>query len=190
MTIPAVGYARCSTPEQDTSVEDQIKLVTEYAEAHRYSILRWYSDDGVSGDDTEHRYQFQKMVRDAKERGDFAAILCWLQDRFGKFDQLEAGYWIYPIRKAGVYLVTCDLGRIDWDSPQGQLIFNVQQMGKHEQLKDHARHTTRGQIGAANNGGWLGCPMRTGSKGHASTGCWSWVTWARCRWSSASTTNT
>jgi DNA invertase Pin-like site-specific DNA recombinase len=156
--IPAVGYARCSTDRQDTSVEDQIKAVTRYAEQHGYNILRWYVDDGISGDDTEHRLKFQKMIHDAKERADFAAILCWSQDRFGRFDQVEAGHWIYLLRQAGAYLVTCDLGRIDWDSPQGQLIFNVQQMGKHQFLKDHARHTTRGQIEAANNGSWLGCP--------------------------------
>jgi DNA invertase Pin-like site-specific DNA recombinase len=156
--IPAVGYARCSTDRQDTSVADQIKAVTRYAEQHGYSILRWYSDDGISGDNTKNRVQFKRMRDDAEERGDFAAILCWSQDRFGRFDQIEAGYWIHPLRQAGIYLVTVDLGRIDWDSAHGQLIYNVQQMGKHEYLRDLSRHITRGLAEAANNGGWLGCP--------------------------------
>jgi DNA invertase Pin-like site-specific DNA recombinase len=158
MAIPAVGYARCSTDRQDTSVADQKKAVTRWAEAHGYHILRWYCDDGISGDDTERRLQFQKMVRDAREHGDFAAILCWSQDRFGRFDQIEAGYWIHPLRQAGIYLVTCDHGRVDWDSAHGQLIYNVQQMGKHKYLRDLSRHICRGLIEAANNGGWLGCP--------------------------------
>jgi DNA invertase Pin-like site-specific DNA recombinase len=156
--IPAVGYARCSDPKQDTSVADQQQEVTKYAEAHGYSILRWYADEGISGDETPKRVQFKRMRDDAEGRGDFAAIVCWDQDRFGRFDQLEAGYWIYPLREAGVYLVTCDQGRVDWESDEGQLLYGVKQMAKHKFLKDLARNVTRGMKQAANNGGWLGAP--------------------------------
>src|SRR5262249_4842820 len=72
------------------------------------------------------------------------------------FDQLEAGFWIHPLRKAGVYLVTCDAGRVDWDSPEGQLIYGVNQMGKNKFLKDLSRNVIRGQLEAAKNGSWLG----------------------------------
>jgi DNA invertase Pin-like site-specific DNA recombinase len=156
--IPAVGYARCSTDQQDTSVADQIKAVTRYAEAHGYNILRWYADEGISGDATEKRVQFLRMRDDASDRGDFAAILCWNQERFGRFDQIDAGYWIRPLRKAGVYLVTLDRGRVDWETLQGQLLFTVDQMAKHQYLLTLSRDVCRGMLVAADNGGWLGTP--------------------------------
>jgi len=62
--------------------------------------------DGISGDATEKRLDFQRMIADASGRRDFEAILCWDQDRFGRFDSVEAGFWIHPLRKAGVKLVT------------------------------------------------------------------------------------
>jgi DNA invertase Pin-like site-specific DNA recombinase len=156
--VPAVGYARRSSANdsQETSIPDQIAAVESYAPQHGYKLLRWYKDDAISGDDTENREEFKRMRDDAQDRGDFEAILCWNQDRFGRFDQIEAGWWIHPLRKAGVYLVTCDMGRIDWESPEGQLIYNVNQMGKHKFLKDHSANVVRGQSEAAKKGSWLG----------------------------------
>ena len=70
------------------------------AKARSYKIIRDYRDDGVSGDDTEKRKDFQRMIRDAGEKGDFEVVLCWNQDRFGRFDLIEAGKWIAPLRDA------------------------------------------------------------------------------------------
>jgi DNA invertase Pin-like site-specific DNA recombinase len=140
------------------SVEQQQQEVTEYAEAHGYNILRWYADEGISGDETPRRDAFMQMRDDAEGRGDFAAILCWNQNRFGRFIQLAAGYWIYPIYRAGVYLVTCNEGRVDWESDEGQLLYGVKQMADHRFLKDLAGNVCRGMKHAASNGGWLGAP--------------------------------
>ena len=51
------------------------------------------------------------------------AVLCWDQDRFGRFDPLEAGYWIKPLRDAGIRLETVAQGRIDWEDFAGRIIF-------------------------------------------------------------------
>jgi DNA invertase Pin-like site-specific DNA recombinase len=138
-------------------VADQKKHVTPYAQQHGYDIRRWYCDDGISGDDTKNREAFQRMVRDATERGDFAAILCWNQKRFGRFDPTEAGYWVYQLRQAGVYLVTTDKGRVDWDTLHGQLIAFVDQMSAHDLVLTQSRDICRGLVEVANNGGWMGC---------------------------------
>jgi DNA invertase Pin-like site-specific DNA recombinase len=138
-------------------VADQIKHVTPYAEAHGYNILRWYADDGISGDDTKNRAAFKRMVADAQSRGDFVAIVCWNQKRFGRFDPTEAGYWVFQLREAGVYLVTTDKGRVDWDTLHGQLIAFVDQMASHDFLLTQSRDICRGLIEVANNGGWMGC---------------------------------
>ena len=88
----AVSYYRVSTEKQEASIPAQRGEVEAYATKHGYTIIREYKDEGISGDATEKRVEFQKMLSDAKERGDFEVVLCWDQDRFGRFDPLEAGY--------------------------------------------------------------------------------------------------
>lgn len=150
--IPAVAYYRMSSDKQDKSIEEQRSEVRGYAEEHGYKIVREYVDESISGDATEKRVHFQRMMRDATTRRDFEVILCWNQDRFGRFDIIEAGWWIKPVRDAGVRLETIAQGKVDWTENNGQLIYNVNQMGKNEFLKDMARNTTRGRLYAAQEG--------------------------------------
>ena len=156
--IPAVAYYRMSTDRQETSIPAQRSEIRNYAKKHGYEVVREYRDEGISGDATEKRVEFQKMLRDAKERRDFEVVLCWDQDRFGRFDPLEAGYWIKPLRDAGVRLETVAQGRIDWEDFAGRIIYAVQQEGKHAFLRDLSRNATRGQIHAAREGKRVGGP--------------------------------
>ena len=146
--IPAVSYVRMSSDKQDASPQQQREELAKLAERNGYRILREYFDDGISGDATEKRTQFQRMIADA-EKGDFKAILCWDQDRFGRFDSIEAGRWIYPLRQAGVYLVTIAQGVIDWSDFASRMIYGITQEAKHAFLRDLSRNTTRGLLAAA-----------------------------------------
>jgi hypothetical protein len=87
--------------------------------------------------------------------GEFTLVLCWDQDRFGRFDPIEAGHWILPFRNAGVRLETVAQGRIDWNDLAGRLTYLVQQEGKYAFLRDLSRNVARGQMQAAKDGrGW------------------------------------
>lgn len=152
----AVGYLRRSTDKQEASIPDQRTAVQEYADKHGYKILRWYIDDAISGDDTAKRLDFQRMIADAQDKGDFAAILVWDQDRFGRFSPHEASYWTWPLAQAGIQLVTTDKGPIDWSDFTEWLTYSVNQHGKHQFLRDLSRNVTRGQLEAVKNGGWIG----------------------------------
>jgi DNA invertase Pin-like site-specific DNA recombinase len=154
--VRAVAYYRMSTDRQEASIPEQREAVQALAQRNGYRILREYLDEGVSGDDTERRAGFLSMREDATNRGDFAAILCWDQDRFGRFDTLDAGYWIKPIRDAGVRLVTVAQGEIDWEDFGGRLLYTVQQEGKHQFLRDMSRNVLRGMLAKARRGEWLG----------------------------------
>ena len=110
--INAVAYVRMSSDKQEASLKQQREEITKLAEREGYRIIRWYTDKAVSGDATEKRVQFQQTIKDAQS-GEFKAILSWDQDRFGRFDSIEVGHWIYPLPKAGVCLVTVAQGRID-----------------------------------------------------------------------------
>jgi DNA invertase Pin-like site-specific DNA recombinase len=78
-------------------------------------------------------------MREDAVSGSFSVILCWDQDRFGRFDILEAGKWIAPFRDSGVRLETVAQGEIDWDDLSGQLIYSVNQLAKHQYLRDLSR---------------------------------------------------
>ncbi len=152
--VPSVGYLRMSTDKQETSPEQQRAEIEKYAASKGYSILRWYADLGISGDRTEKRLQFQQMLADAAE-GRFRAILCWDQDRFGRFDSLESGYWIHPLRKQGVQLVTCTDGPVDWNSFAGRMLYGMKQEGKHQYLVDLSNNVTRRMQQMAQEGKWV-----------------------------------
>jgi site-specific DNA recombinase len=156
MGIPVVAYYRMSTDRQERSIPEQREAVLAYAAGRSYQVVREYKDEGVSGDATEKRLGFQQMLRDSKEKADFEAVLCWDQDRFGRFDPLEAGYWIKPLRDAGVRLETVGQGRIDWDDFAGRIVYAVQQEGKHAFLRDLSRNVLRGKLAAAAEGRWNG----------------------------------
>jgi len=153
-TIAAVGYVRMSTDKQETSPEQQKQEIQAYAAKHGYSVLRWYADLGISGDKTEKRVQFQQMIADAED-GRFKAILCWDQDRFGRFDSLESGYWIHPLRKRGVQLITCTDGPVDWNTFAGRMLYGMKQEGKHQYLVDLSNNVTRRMWQLAEQGKWV-----------------------------------
>jgi site-specific DNA recombinase len=154
--VPAAAYYRMSDDRQEYSVADQRREVTAYAAAHGYRIVREYVDEGISGDATEKRAAFQQMLADVKSKRDFEVVLCWDQDRFGRFDPLEAGYWIKPLRDAGVRLETVAQGKIDWNDFAGRIIYAVQQEGKHAYLRDLSRNVIRGMMRVAEEGLWNG----------------------------------
>jgi site-specific DNA recombinase len=155
--LKAVAYYRMSTAKQDQSIPEQRRAVHALAAKEGYEIIREYDGDAaISGDATEKRKDFQRMSRDAQERRDFQIVLCWDQDRFGRFDSLDAGYWIKPFRDAGVRLETVAQGKIDWESFAGRLCYTVQQGAKHEFIKDLARNALRGLRDAAQRGHWTG----------------------------------
>jgi DNA invertase Pin-like site-specific DNA recombinase len=156
--VPAVGYLRASTDKQETSITDQQKHVQRYAEDKGYKLLRWYTDDGISGDDTERRVGFRRMMADATNGADFKAIICWDQSRFGRFSPQEASYWTFPLTKVGVQLVTVDKGPINWDEFIGWLTYSVEQHGHEQYLANLSNNVTRGHTEAANAGSWLGSP--------------------------------
>jgi site-specific DNA recombinase len=150
--VPAVAYLRRSTSRQEKSLDDQRGEIERYALANGYRILRWFEDDGISGDSTEKRAGFLAFHKAACNGRDFDAVLVWDQDRFGRFDSMEAGFWIHPLRKAGVRLVSVTEGPINWDDFAGRVMYSLKQEGKHQFLVDLSRNVSRGQISNAQKG--------------------------------------
>lgn len=134
VSIPVVAYYRMSTAQQDTSIDQQRREVEKYATARGFRIIREYIDEAISGDNTEKRVQFLKMLSDAAD-GKFEKVVCWDQERFGRFDSLEAGKWLSPMLDSEVGLTTVSQGDIDFETFAGRLVYTVNQEGKNAFLK-------------------------------------------------------
>ena len=128
---PAVAYIRMSSAKQDASPDQQRAEAAKLAIANNCRIVREYADEGISGDDP-NRPGFLQMLADATERRDFAAIICWDQDRFARFDSIKAGRYIDPLREAGVWLITKAQGVVDWNTFTGRMMYSIVQEGKHQ----------------------------------------------------------
>lgn len=152
---PVAAYYRMSSDQQDKSIDAQRDSVEKWAATQKFCILWEYVDNGISGDATAKRKAFQQM-RDDAVGGDFDTIVCWDQDRFGRFDSLEGGWWTHPLREAGVRLVTVAQGVIDWNNYIGRMTYSLMQEGKHQYLVDHSRNVTRGLAAKAQRGEWHG----------------------------------
>ena len=145
LTKLCVLYLRMSSDKQDKSLGSQRAELVAHAKKHGYTIVAEYVDEGISGDATHRRAGFLKMVADA-QNGEFSIILCWDQDRFGRFDSLEAGFYVHPLRNAGVSLETVTDGPIDWNDFSGRVMYTLKQEAKHQFLLDLSKNTIRGRL--------------------------------------------
>ena len=104
-SVKAVGYARRSTDHQERSIPDQQAYVQRWADEHGYTLLRWYTDDAVSGTSVRGREAFERLVHDAENGRDFEAVLVYDVSRFSRGGTNETGYYVYRLQQAGVEVV-------------------------------------------------------------------------------------
>lgn len=99
----AVIYARYSSHGQrDVSIEDQVREITHYADAHRLKIIHVYADRKKTGRN-DSRPEFRKMIMDA-DKHLFQYVLIYKFDRFSR-NQYDAVIYKKKLTDAGVKLV-------------------------------------------------------------------------------------
>src|SRR5262249_32256585 len=145
MTAPirAAVYLRMSTNDQENSIERQRSQVIPYADRQGYSIVGEYTDEGIPGDEVERRKDFKRLLADA-EAGAFDCIVCDDRDRFGRFDSIDYGYYVKPLRDRGVWLESVAQGKLDWHSFVGRISDTVQQEGKQMEAQAISRRVLSG----------------------------------------------
>jgi site-specific DNA recombinase len=150
-----VAYYRMSTLAQEDSIDCQRDRVQPYALAHGYAVAAEYVDEGIASDDVKRRKAFQRLLADC-ERGKVGVILCDDQDRFGRFDSIDFGFYVKPLRDRGVKLVTVSQGLIDWHSFGGRITGAVRAETCSEEVKKNARRVAGACAEYAADGDWLG----------------------------------
>lgn len=101
----AFAYCRCSTYKQDTSINQQIKMCREYAEAHGYKLddRHIYRDEGISGTNDE-RPAYRAMLYDVDMLRP-AYIIVWKLDRLSR-DNAELTRALDWLRRHGTQVVS------------------------------------------------------------------------------------
>ena len=151
----AVGYLRRSTDRQEQSIGDQRKAIEAYAANHGLKVMRFYTDDAISGTSTINRHAFQQLISDAKRKSrDFDMVVVYDVKRFGRIDNDEAGYYRHILRTHGVevrYVTENFTGdRTD------DLLRPVKQWQAREESKDLSKVTIRGLLSKSTTGTWMG----------------------------------
>ena len=78
----AVIYARCSSSSQrEASIEEQIKICTDYAQTNKYMIVEVYQDNALMEENDSHS-ALQKLLDDSSKNR-FEAVIVYSIDRFG-----------------------------------------------------------------------------------------------------------
>src|SRR2546422_1386599 len=152
---PAVGYLRRSTDRQEQSLGDQRSAIERYAQEHGFGVLRFYTDDAVSGTSTNGRKAFLHLLKDAEsDARDFRTVLVYDIKRFGRVDTDEAGHYRYLLRKQGVEVVYVTEGF--QGNTTDSLILGVKQWLGREEVRDLSKVTIRGLLSLSEGGWWMG----------------------------------
>ncbi len=156
--LPAAAYIRMSGHKQERSPAQQKSEIVKLAAREGCRIDHWFQDDAITGDSGPlERPDFRRMLEAAQE-GKYQRLLAYDQDRIGRFDSIDAGQWMAPLRTAGVQVITCVQGKIDWTTFEGRIIYTVNQEAKKRFLEELSGKVVRGKVANAKAGGWNGGP--------------------------------
>ena len=100
----AVIYARYSSDNQrEESIEGQIRECTAFAEKNGITILKHYIDRAYSAK-TDHRPEFQHMIKDGSKRL-FDMVIVWKLDRFAR-NRYDSARYKTALKKNGIKVVS------------------------------------------------------------------------------------
>ena len=99
-----VIYARFSSHSQtEQSIEGQLKVCYEYAQAHQYTVIGEYIDRAQSGT-SDNRTDFQRMIQDSEKHA-FQGVLVYQLDRFAR-NRYDSAIYKSRLKKNGVRVLS------------------------------------------------------------------------------------
>lgn len=151
----AAAYIRMSSDQQSDSPERQRRQIEDYAQRNGYRVVRWYQDHGLTGTESKNRANYQQLLADAPS-GMFSAVLITEQSRMSREDLFS----VFPqwgiLRDAGVKIVSCQSGVIDFGSLGGIITALVSQYSAHDEVRKLSNRSVTGKIAKALKGYRIG----------------------------------
>lgn len=150
----AAAYVRMSTEHQRYSIQNQVAEIEAYCERNELTIVRLYTDAGISGLTFENRPGLRSLIADA-ETGELPFDLLVVLDvsRWGRFQNPDEGaYYEHVLRRAGVRMVYCGEPFENDDSPAATIIKSVKRAMAAEFSRELSRKVKAGLRRNALNG--------------------------------------
>jgi DNA invertase Pin-like site-specific DNA recombinase len=150
----AALYVRMSTDKQEHSAENQIQVLTQYANRGKYEIVRTYADEGISGTNAEKRPAFMRMIDDSAA-GLFDVVLIYDSSRFAR-NLKESLIYKAELKKNGVALVSITEPNLDDDS--ALLVDAILGASNELYSRKLSKAVIRGMVYYAEHGNFTGTP--------------------------------
>ena len=146
-TIKKVAlYERYSSDkQQETSIEGQDKVCTQYCSHHGYTIVKRYVDRAVSAKkNLKKRVSFLEMMSDA-EKGVFDAIVVYKMDRFSR-DQLTTTLYMKKLSEMGIAIISAseNLNTLANDGGMSMFMIDIVNAVSSYYSEELAQKVTRG----------------------------------------------
>jgi len=149
----AVAYLRRSSTKQEKSITAQRAAVEKYAADNGFTIVRWYVDDGISGNKLEARKAFLQMRHDLTVENIADTLIVWGMDRLSRHDGMKAAAVLEPLRDACIEIHTVRENKIvDLTSLGGCLENFIQSENNHDYLRKLSSNTLGGRLRGASLG--------------------------------------
>lgn len=149
--ITAAAYIRMSTDQQADSPARQRADIEALALRGGYEVIIWYEDHGKTGTESKKRFEFQKMLKDATA-GKFRALLVSEQSRMSREDVFDQFAHWKILREAGVSIITCQQGELNFNNLGGLITAIVGGFGAHDESRKIADRVAGGKRLSASKG--------------------------------------
>jgi DNA invertase Pin-like site-specific DNA recombinase len=139
------AYARVSTDneEQLTSYETQINYYTKYIKSKSgWEFVKIYTDEGISGTNTKHRYGFNQMIECAMN-GKIDLIITKSVSRFAR-NTLDTIQTVRKLKKVGVEVYFEKENIYSFD-PKCELILTIMASLAQEESRSISENVTWGK---------------------------------------------
>lgn len=146
MTDSAVIYARFSSSKQrEESIEDQVRVCREYADAHDLKVVKVFKDEGRSGTNVEKRPGFLRMVSESK-RGLWSKVIIYKMDRFAR-SRYDSVVYKEKLKRCGVKVVAA--AEPIPDGPWGEFFEAISEINAAQYSVNLSENVSRGMEGNA-----------------------------------------
>ena len=146
-----IGLVRCSTAKQaDTSIPDQKKALTTFAERHGLTVVDVIALEGVSGSRPGNRGDLQEIIKRKRERNDFEVLLVQDTSRLTRGGMQHGNKIEFDFGAEGIEIVYA-MEQLP-DGPAGDLVKSFQYYSAKEQARSIAMNVARGSMSAMEQG--------------------------------------
>lgn len=148
----AAIYARFSSDRQnESSIEQQVRAVLDYAKRNGFAVVKTYSDSAISGG-TYEREGLQELIFDSRKLG-FDAVIVWNFDRLARSRKI-AMQIRESMKENGIELIS--ITQQIPSGPEGIIVESLYDAMSEVYSWNLARNVMRGMMNSVRNGGFAG----------------------------------